>query len=251
MARGAYLGILGWCLLLAFAPVADAQARIRPGAHQFNNWRKSIYWQVDTGNVSGGPYFTLNNQGNQRVAIDDSNWRWLKIANDLNLVDGQHTLRLYQGSSGFNLDKIIITNNPSNDVGDIRSSWLFDGNEGPEATPGSATREACDMCNPAFGQTVSPAQCSCKLGPSDGGTAYPGGGSGLGCTAVSTPTDQLTSDLFSDIAPLRPAQEAAKRLASQLDPKFDQIGEVAFSNNIEVTNQNAVFTLGRGPRDRW
>lgn len=203
------------------------------GAQQLNDWRKSIYWQVDGSPVAGGPFNNLRDQGNERVAINDSNWRWVKIAGDLNLANGQHTLRLYQGSSGFNLDKIIFTNRPTNNVGDYRTDFFVGGAEGPDATAGSATREACNMCNPAFGQTVQPNQCSCKTGPTDSGTTYPGGGAGLGCTAVVTATNQLENDLYHDVDPLRSAQEAVKNFAARLDPKFDQIGVVAFSNNIK------------------
>jgi len=64
---------------------------------------------------------------------------------------------------------------------------------------------------------------------------YPGGGTGTGCyaTGVITPTNMLENDLFHDIDPLRSAQEAVKNFAARLDPKFDQIGVVGFSNPLQ------------------
>lgn len=204
-------------------------------AQQLNAWSKSIYFQVDNNPAFGGPFNSLRSQGNSLEIVSDDDWRWVKIAKNLNLANGQHTLRVYQGSSGFNLDKIIITNNSVDNVGETRANWFFDGATGPDATPGSATREACNMCNPAFGQIVDPAQCSCKTGPGDTVVgSYPGGGSGIGCAAVLTTTNQLANDLFYDVAPLRHAQEAAKHLANQLDPQLDQLGLVAFSSNIQA-----------------
>lgn len=200
-------------------------------AGALNTWRKSVYWQVDTDSVKGGPFDNL--RVSAWDSVNNGDWRWIKIAHNLNLSDGPHVLRIYQGSAGFNLDKIIITNRPDNTVGDSRTSWFFDGNEGPDASPGSATREACNMCNPVFGQPVDINQCTCKKDATDtGGTIYGGGGTGFGCTQVLTATNQLENDLYHGIDPLRSAQEAVKNFAARLDPKFDQIGVVAYSSGI-------------------
>jgi hypothetical protein len=206
---------------------------------------------VDGNNVQGQNYTGLPGSGigiTNGEQFDASKWRWIKLgtANVTNTV--QSTLKLYQGSSGFMLDKIIITNNPdgaaafvtgatNNGTGSAPASiaTLLQQNsgKGPVATAGSATREACNQCNPEFGLTIGQNQCSCKKSPSDTAVSnYLGGGTGTGCTEVLETTNQLSNDLFGDQAPLRNAQEAVKNFAFRLDPKFDQIGFVVFSTDV-------------------
>lgn len=215
---------------------------------QLNDWRESIYYQVDNMSFGGGEFDNLEDQGSSRIIVSNNDWRWVKIADGLSLANGQHTLKLYQGSSGFNLDKIVVTNNPEGNLNTavnnsgtviggvaptVAAVLSLNGGEGPEATPGSASREACNACNPMFGQTVTSAQCSCRTGPGDTSVgSYPGGGLGLGCTLVVTPTNQLNDDLFRDVEPLRSTQEAVKHLAQQIDPGGDQLGLVTFNASI-------------------
>jgi hypothetical protein len=90
------------------------------------------------------------------------------------------------------------------------------------------------MCNPAFGQVVDPTVCTCQKGPGDTDVVkYQGGGTGEGCTSVSVTTNQLSNDLFhGEEDPIRSAKEAVKNFAERLDPRFDQIGLVGFTNDI-------------------
>ena len=112
---------------------------------------------------------------------------------------------------------------------------------GPPASFGSATREACNVCNPAFGYTINTSECTCKLRATD--TANSGYGSGIGCTFVATTTNQLQQELqtglYSGLQPLRSAQEAVKNFAGKLNPSCDQLGFVPFtgdSNNTTAQN---------------
>lgn len=231
--------------------------------NQLYDWEDAIYWQVDLNadqtyaddieDVKGGNFDNVVTPNWQQTDVDDSDWRWIKLGTAPTTTAGtQHSLRLYQGSTGFRVDKIVFTNNDdgepnsavrnngstigggfggSDDIEDVLS---LNGGRGPDATNGSATREACNACNPTFGQTVDPDQCSCRTAPDDTDVgSYPGGGTGLGCTAVLTTTNMLENDLFHDVDPLRSAQEAVKNFAARLDPKFDQLGVVAYSSGIE------------------
>jgi hypothetical protein len=56
----------------------------------------------------------------------------------------------------------------------------------------------------------------------------------MGCTSVTTTTNQLSNDLFHGEDPLRSAKEAVKKFAMRLSPRFDQIGFVAFTNDIRT-----------------
>jgi hypothetical protein len=239
----------------------DGLAWTGQSATAMNEYNRAIFWQVlqttqggevlislvnTNGNhIDGGIYTSLNESDDPRRPKSDR-WRWVKLGSVATTQSVTHTLRLYQGSAGFNLDKLIFTsysggsaNTNGSSLNNAFETSLLDLNSGrgPEATPGSATREACNICNPVFGQEVQPAQCGCMMGSGDtavaNATDYPAGGSGFGCTAVVTTTDHLIeSDLFHDIDPLRSAKEALKKFAIRLDPKFDQIGFVPFSASV-------------------
>ncbi|MDM8520537.1 pilus assembly protein TadG-related protein [Anaerolineales bacterium HSG6] len=180
--------------------------------------------------------------------------------------DRQYTLRIYQGSAGYKIDRIVFTNNPAvpqpvgGDAGadadhvskvlmnrvmlDSSSAVVDDDVEaahnynytGPKISRGSATREACNACNPAYGLTVSlnnadpKAQCSCKRSA----TSSSGRFGGDGCTVVpdGEVVNQLNNDLYSGLQPFRSAQEAVKNFTSRLDPQFDQFGFIGFSNDV-------------------
>jgi uncharacterized repeat protein (TIGR01451 family) len=239
-------------------------------ATAMNEYNRAIFWQVletDQGgevlislvntngnHIDGGIYTSLNESDDPRRPKSDR-WRWVKLGSVATTQSVMHTLRLYQGSAGFNLDKLIFTSygggSPNTNATSLNNAFetLLDqnGGRGPEATPGSATREACNICNPVFGQEVQPSQCSCMMGPGDtvvsNPLSYPAGGSGFGCTAVVTTTDHLIeSDLFHDIDPLRSAKEALKKFAIQLEPGFDQVGFVPFSTSVYNTVSDAEGT---------
>ncbi len=222
-----------------------------PSAYRnLTQYEKAIFWQVGTQNVQGGTFSNIvaGDRGDQDSdPLSNTDWRWLKLGSATTVQNVQTTLRLYQGSSGFSVDKIILTNDSTGNTGvavqnngtglssgDLRTLLTQNNGQGPAATAGSATREACNQCNPEFGLTIGPGSCSCKMTPADTAVSgsYQGGGSGQGCTNVLTTTDQLRNDLFSNDAPLRPAKEAVKHMAWQLDPRFDQLGLVAFSNTV-------------------
>lgn len=194
---------------------------------------------------------------------ENGNWRWIRLNDDdgtirsISLISGtQYTLRLFQGSTGYKIDKIVFTNDSSgstpegslsgtvpavlrrNATGGTAGPTDYGNQLGPPASFGSATREACNVCNPIFGYEVTPAQCSCRRTGNE--TGY---GSGLGCTLVSTNTNQtnaeLVTGLYSGLQPLRSAQEAVKKFARKLDPQFDQLGIVAFTSGQDNTDAQA------------
>jgi uncharacterized repeat protein (TIGR01451 family) len=230
-------------------------------------WDKAFYWQggladneVSWPAVQGGQFntdvsdYTCGGStcGDETGPIS-SRWRWVKLGS-ISTPDNtkQYTLRIYQGSTALSIDKILFTNynggniqtsaikNDGSLVGggtvdsNFRNLLAQNGGKGPAATAGSATREACNICNPIFGQTVNPSQCSCirnRTDTTNSNPDYPAGGTGLGCTALSTTTNQLIeSDLYHDIDPLRSAKEAVKQFAMQLDARCDQLGLVAYNN---------------------
>ncbi|MCB0163556.1 MAG: VWA domain-containing protein, partial [Anaerolineae bacterium] len=238
-------------------------------------WRKAIFWQIGRADDSSwsdvqGRDFTNLDQSNDYRLPDNNKWRWLKLGSVATTSGVQQTLRLYQGSAGFQVDKIIFTDFAGGDVnttideaGSVRGNasgitTAFknflnqNGGHGPPATIGSGTREACNVCNPVFGQTVDPDQCSCKTSSADSTSSlYGAGGAGIGCTQVLSLTNHLNNDLYHDEDPIRSEKEGVKYLADLLDPAIDQLALVAFSNNVFNGTTNGIRQRAELQCLRW
>ncbi len=253
-----------WMRVLGGGALADVWAGLTPdtnGAAQ-DPWADAIMWEAfkdldPTGSSVEG--IQLNTDAgsvslSRDTRADGDDWRWIKLGEiSTNSVGGLYTLRLFQASSGYKIDKIVFTDATSDsDVRNFIESSTWDG-KGPPATDGSATREACNFCNPAYGLTVHQNQCGCpknaveavdytnnySTGISVRSESYWAGASGSKCTVVAgaeaTPTNNLDNDLFSGLQPLRNTQEAFKAFAKQLDPTLDQVGLVAFTEIVKET----------------
>jgi len=190
--------------------------------------KSTIHWAVffpDTG-VQTTPASNTDAPGNGRWRdnrADPGEWRWIRL-NDTPLSvaeDETMILRLWAGSPGYDIDKIVVTN-------DARSYWAniptlnYDDpapNIGRPATEGSATRAACDPCNPIYGLSVTPDECT-------------------GYSPVLTPTNHLANPLFGDLEPIRTSKEAVKRFVQRLEPEFDQAGFVPFTTDVDRYDQS-------------
>ncbi|MBE7468977.1 MAG: hypothetical protein DPW09_03265 [Anaerolineae bacterium] len=265
-------------------------------SNNLSAWRKVVFWQINNGQV-----FEQNDNNNSSVLWYDAggdwrdnraqadSWRWVKLGSTPTVSGTQYTLKLYQGSSGYKIDKIIFTNDASGSTGSPPEAMRLQRNSssvassdgrlavGPPASYGSATREACNLCNPIYGNSVSSAACSCLKNNVEASQrylpSYPGYnpalvGSGAGCyndpqLSIMTGTQTITvtpagvlpaqtqtrivvNDLFSGNQPLRSAQEAVKNFVLgngveekyRLKPGFDQVGFVPFSPNAITTADN-------------
>jgi Flp pilus assembly protein TadG len=181
--------------------------------------QSTIHWDA-TGdavppqsNTSALPF----NTNYRDTRASPSLWRWIHLGTTQASKDVPFVLRLWPGSPGYDIDKIVVTNDPRTSWSQIAALSYDDppgsnNNIGRPATPGSATRAACDPCNPIYGLTVTPDQCT-------------------GYSPVTVPTNNLANALFNDIEPLRTSQEAVKRFIKRLDPEFDQVGFVAFTDD--------------------
>lgn len=238
-------------------------------------WRKAIFWQIGRADNSSwsdvqGRDFTNLDQSNDYRLPERNKWRWLKLGAVATTNGVQHTLRLYQGSAGFHVDKIIFTDFAGGDANTtidasgtvqgvstgittaFKNFLNQNGGQGPAATPGSGAREACNICNPVFGQTVAPAQCSCKTSNTDSAaSSYGAGGAGVGCTQVLSLTNNLNNDLYHDEDPIRSEKEGVKHLADLLDPAIDQLALVAFSNYVYNGTTNGIRQRAELQCLRW
>jgi hypothetical protein len=190
--------------------------------------KSTIHWAVffpNTGTQTS-PQTNTDAQGNDRWRdnrADPGEWRWIRLNDSpITVSDGDRMiLRLWAGSPGYDIDKIVVTN-------DARSNWSdidvlnYDDpapNIGRPATQGSATRAACDPCNPIYGLSVTPDECT-------------------GFSPVLTPTNHLANPLFGDLEPVRTSKEAVKRFFQRLEPEFDQAGFVPFTTDVDRYDQS-------------
>lgn len=208
------------------------------------NNRNTIYWQLtgpgglDTG-IQTNTSSTSSGGENYDGAQPDR-WQWIRLNAGNSATPGQpHHLKIWAGSVGYDIDKIVITNdtrtnacqiealryplNQSQCETNVASGRYHRDAVGRPATQGSAYGDgtnatinslACDVCNPIFGKTVDPAVCR----------VY----------SVFTTTNHLGDDLFSDEEPVRSSKEAIKNFIKRLDPQFDQVGFIYYSDNAIV-----------------
>jgi hypothetical protein len=174
-----------------------------------------IYWAVDSAAPAENSAATSCGATNYDYAGTSpcySQWSWFRIGS-LSVISGSlHTLKLWAGSPGYEIDKIIVTSDSRTNYTDIEPI-TYDSGRGRPATKGSARAGACDKCNPIYGLSVGPSDCTSPY------------------FLVTTQTNRLADDLFSDFEPIRTSQEAVKRFVKKLDPQFDQVGFVGFNQD--------------------
>ena len=144
-------------------------------------------------------------------------WEWRRLGRGergnegdaVSFITGTHTLNLWAGGPGFDVDRIIITTDSSSSLSpDVRGMPPHDGRTGL----------ACDSCDPRF-------------------AGRPGGYQGEGYYRPNCPVDQRYDAIYDDHQPIRGALEAAKYFVSRLDPRLDQVGYVPYSDQAEIRNQ--------------
>ncbi len=167
---------------------------------QGNTNRGTIYWALDR----GATQLVWPPQTNTYVEYR-TGWQMVELGTiDSIQYDQVYTLKLYAGSSGYDIDRIFITNNDS-------VPWTVQTDRA--ATPGSARGQACDICNPIYGLTVTPDMCA-------------------GYYQVATTTNHLNSPIWADAnQPMRTSKEAIKNFVERLDPAFDQVAFIPFTSN--------------------
>ncbi|MFQ6099718.1 MAG: pilus assembly protein TadG-related protein [Anaerolineae bacterium] len=183
-----------------------------------------IFWGVDKpdppGSVGVADWFSRDTGINYDGA-DSGEWEWRKLG-QASLSQGTHTLNLWAGGAGFDVDRIVIStydsgSTPPWDIQDIppnngRTDW------------------ACAPCDPRFAGRP-------------GGQTPPAGPYRPDCAI-----DLRSDDIYDDEQPIRAALEAAKNFVARLNPRFDQIGYVRYSGSVEIANELECLRH-RGPED--
>jgi len=142
---------------------------IRARQGRYSGWSKqldgttngdALYWAVNDG--------TINNA--TAAASTSESWYWVRLGRCQAWPRGMRptpgtTLKLWAGSPGYTIDRILITDNPNtpdsavmsySPNSDSRNQFVpGDPARYTWTTPGSARRQACDPCNPIYGLNIT------------------------------------------------------------------------------------------------
>jgi hypothetical protein len=214
------------------APRADYDFRAPRDDHYYFHIRgqggsyrddRHIFWGVDgvvrgqEGGFPGGPLYD---------GAAESAWSWHRLSEGeggnqgdaIWLTAGDHTLHLWAGGAGFDVDRIIVSTDGS-----------LDSTERNLSPNDGRTGWACDPCDPRFAGRPGGALV-CDEGDPSSCTYRPD------CSVGGNP-DQRKNAIYDDEQPIRNALEAAKHFVSRLNPRFDQVGYVRYSTNAEIASE--------------
>ncbi len=179
-------------------------------------------------------------------------WTWAELTDGSPLItlnnNTKYTLRIWAGSAGFDLDQIVIGN--SSDTSIFGSSTNYDdgvttpANPLLHATPGSAFGQACNRCNPIYGQVID-AVGDCSP-PNDNGASLV---SAQYLDSTTGKYDLRKDEIFGGYQPIRAVKESLKRFAGSLNPQFDQIGVVAYNSSTSSDRAMDLRCLRSNPND--
>jgi len=183
------------------------------------NRDRYVFWGADgavrgqESGFSGGPYYDGAASGS---------WSWHRLSkgeggnqgDTIWLEAGDHTLHLWAGGTGFDVDRFIISTDSS-----------LDSTESSLAPNDGRTGWACHPCDPRF-------------------AGRPGGHEWTAdepyyrpdCNVGGNP-DQRNDAIYDDEQPIRNALEAAKHFVGRLNPRFDQVGYVRYSTDGEIASE--------------
>jgi hypothetical protein len=181
------------------------------GQGGYGDQNSHIFWGLDgspRGEENGFP------EGAAYDGARGDRWEWRRLSamsggDAVFLGAGSHTLNLWAGGAGFDVDRIVITtDNVGSLPSDVQTMPPHNGRTG----------SACDPCDPRF-------------------AGRPGGFQGTNYYRPDCVLDQRFDAIYDDQQPIRGALEAAKYFVNRLDPGLDQVGYVPYSDNAEIRNE--------------
>ncbi len=182
------------------------------------NIDRRIFWNVDSGGISTEDGFP---RGTGYDGASSGSWQWRRL-NDTAFswtAGSQHTLRIWAGGAGFAIDRIVITTKPGGSDGSPPSDVTRTG-----VWSNGRTDWACNPCDARFGGYPRPNPLPPTVDYSPN------------CNSGPNP-DRRKDDLYDDEQPIRAAIEAAKRFAGMLDYRYDQIGYVSYSSDVQINSE--------------
>jgi hypothetical protein len=186
-----------------------------------NNWGVSpsnnyIFWGTDQtirGQESSFP------EGPSYDGASSGAWNW-RCLGSVSLSQGTHTLNLWGGGAGFDVDRMVITTNSAN---------CSDDSDPPDSSGGltannARTRWACNSCDPRFAGRP-------------GGFKPAGSSWWLPDCSVGANPDQSRDPIYGGEQPIRDALSAARNFIARMDFGLDQIGYARYESSSGVANQ--------------
>jgi len=201
-----------------------------------------VFWGLDGSPIGTGEVYK-NNYGGYQDGASRSDWEFVRFGcgESGSQPCGQYlqknrtyTLNLWAGANGFRVDRLIITNDSrdpnsffsSSNDSSARSSYrgVVDNVLKTPATgriDNNRTGWACDPCDARFGGSPSPSDPRRPV-----------------CTSEMAPQpNRLLDDIYDDEYPMRPSVEAAKNFVRRLDPRYDQIGYIAYNSSASIRDR--------------
>ncbi len=180
------------------------------------NSDRHLFWGID-----GAPYGEENYfpTGADYDGASSGSWDWRCLGRVDNIYQGTHTLNLWAGGAGFDVDRIVIQTRDSDNA--CANDYSPPDSPDGYAPNNGRTDWACSSCDPRFagrpgGQTSPTYRPDCSVGGNP---------------------DQRYDAIYDDEQPIRNALEAAKHFVGRLDARFDQIGYVRYSGSSEIMDE--------------
>jgi Flp pilus assembly protein TadG len=189
------------------------------GGHWGGN--KHIFWSMDgdlthvdrVGGFPTGPYYD---------GAQDNRWEWQRLGVVTGLSQGTaHTLHLWAGGAGFDVDRIIITTDDEDNAYylPLKSATANNGR----------TDMACHPCDERFAGRPGGHEWSDSNPPEPYWRPD--------CSLDKT--NRENAPIFDGERPIRVAQFSAREyfIIPYLDPAFDQIGVVSYSSYASIDSE--------------
>jgi len=182
-----------------------------------------IFWGMDGNPVGGEGDFT---SGAGYDGASKYRWDWHCLGSKT-LDEGNHTLNLWAGGPGFDVDRIVITTNNDN------CSWDSYPPDSAGSLPANngRTRWACDPCDPRFAGLPEGLYVDTDPDPVDEDWWW------LPDCSVGANPDQREDSIYNGEMPIRRALDAAKNFITRMDFSLDQIGYVSYQSSLGHSNE--------------
>jgi Flp pilus assembly protein TadG len=194
-----------------------------------NDGNQHIFWGLDGSPIGEEGGFGT---GGYYDGARYDRWRWRRLGSVTWSAGEIHTLNLWAGGAGFDVDRIIITTDPRGRDNDPPSPMDQNDGRGPKFWSNGHPNPddwACNPCDPRFGGRPG-GEIVCTEDDPPTCLYRPD------CQAFANP-DQRYNPIYDDEQPMRTALEAAKHFVARLEPRFDQIGYVRYSNEAEIASE--------------
>jgi hypothetical protein len=198
-----------------------------------DGYQDNIFWGVDSQYPQGQETNFTSGMGATWDGARSDRWGWRRLSlgetggggDAVNLAAGtQHTLSLWAGGAGFDVDRIVITTDSNSS---LPSAMLT-------ASPNNARTDwACDPCDPRFAGLPGGLRVDVDPGAGTEWWYLPD------CHVGPTPEkqDKRNDAIYSGEMPIRQALKSAINFIDRMDFNLDQIGYVRYDTSASTRSE--------------